>query len=80
MDIVKSNGYCENFVNNYFKGFLDIKNTIQEKLITLSRQTLFLAVLYFGSLSLQTRTKLRKSIKGILNCCKLQIVHKSQNK
>ena len=26
------------------------------------------------------RTKLRKSLKGILNCCKLQIVFKSQNK
>ena len=31
-------------------------------------------------LSLQTRTKLKKSLKGILNCCKLQIVFKSQNK
>ena len=31
-------------------------------------------------LSLQTRTKLRKSLEGILNCCKLQIVFKSQNK
>ena len=29
---------------------------------------------------MQTRTKLRKSLKGILNCCKLQIVFKSQNK
>ena len=26
------------------------------------------------------RTKLRKSLKGILNCCKLKIVFKSQNK
>ena len=29
---------------------------------------------------MQTRTKLRKSLKGILNCCKLQILFKSQNK
>ena len=29
---------------------------------------------------MQTRTKLRKSLKGILNCCKLQIEFKSQNK
>ena len=35
---------------------------------------------YFGPLSLQTRTKLKKSLKGILNSCKLQIVFKSQNK
>ena len=31
-------------------------------------------------MSLQTRTKLRKSFKNILNCCKLQIVFKSQRK
>ena len=43
-------------------------------------KTLFLALPYLGPLSLQTRTKLRKSLKGILNCCKLQIVFKSQNK
>ena len=29
---------------------------------------------------MQARTKLRKSLKDILNCCKLQIVFKSQNK
>ena len=29
---------------------------------------------------MQTRTKLRKSLKDIRNCCKLQIVFKSQNK
>ena len=28
----------------------------------------------------ETRTKLRKSLKGIPNCCKMQIVFKSQNK
>ena len=29
---------------------------------------------------MQTRTKLRQFLKGILNCCKLQIAFKSQNK
>ena len=29
---------------------------------------------YFGSISLQTRTNLKKSLKNIHNCCKLQIV------
>ena len=28
---------------------------------------------------MQTRTKLQKPIKGVLNCCKLQVVFKSQN-
>ena len=35
---------------------------------------------YLGNISLQTRTKLKKSFKGILNCCKLQIVFKNQRK
>ena len=53
---------------------------MQEKVITVPKKTLFLVLPYLGPLSLQTRTKLRKSLKGILNCCKLQIVFKSQNK
>ena len=49
-------------------------------MITVPKKTLLLVLPYLGPLSLQTRTKLRKSLKGILNCCKLQIVFKSQNK
>ena len=44
------------------------------------KKTLVLALPYLRTLSLQTRTKLRKSLKGIYNCCILQIVFKSQNK
>ena len=79
-DIFKNNGYPENLTNNCFKMFLDNKYGIQEKKITVPKKTLFLVLLYLGALSLQTRTKLRKSLKGMLNCCKLQIVFKSQNK
>ena len=60
--------------------FLDKKYRIQEKVVTVPKKTLFIVLLYLGQLSLQTRTKLRKSLKGILNCCKLLIVLKSQNK
>ena len=35
-----------------------------------------LALPYLGSIYLQTRTKLKKWLKNILNCCKLQIVFK----
>ena len=44
------------------------------------KKTLLLVLRYLGQLSLQTRTKLRISLKGILNCCKLQIGFKSQSK
>ena len=35
---------------------------------------------YLGEISLETRAKLRKSLKGSLNSCKLQIIFKSQRK
>ena len=47
---------------------------------TVEKKTLTLSLPYLGDISLQTRTKLRRSFKGILNCCKLQIVFKSQRK
>ena len=50
------------------------------KVITVPKKPLFLVFPYLGPLSLQTRTKFRKSLKSIPNCCKLQVVIKSQNK
>ena len=41
---------------------------------------MFLSLPYIGEISLQTKTKLRKSLKGLLNSCKLQIVFKSYRK
>ena len=76
IDVFMNNGYPENFI----KVFLDNKYRVREKVITVPKKTLFLVFPYLGPLSLQTRTKLKKSLKGILNCCKLQIVFKSQNK
>ena len=49
-------------------------------MITVSKKPLFLFLSSLGLLSLQTRIKLGKSHKGILNSCKLRIVFKSQNK
>ena len=49
-------------------------------MITVPKKTLVLFLSYLGPLPLQTRSKLRKFLKGILDCCKLQIVCKSQNK
>ena len=72
--VFKNNCYPENFISNCFKVFLDNKYRIQETVITVLKKNLFLVLPYLGPLSLQTRIKLRKSLKGILNCCKLQIV------
>ena len=80
IDVFKNNGYPENFINNCFKVFLDNKYRIQEKVITVPKKTLVLVLPNFGPLSFQTRIKLRKSLKCILNCYKLQIVFNRQNK
>ena len=74
IDVFKNNGYPGNFINNCFKVFLDNKYRVREKVITVPKKTLFLVLPYLGPLSLQTRTKLRKTFKGILNCCKLQVL------
>ena len=76
IDAFKSNCYPENFINNCLKTFLDNKLRIQEKVITDPKKPLLSVLPYLGPLSLITRTKLRKSLKDILSCCKLQIVFK----
>ena len=45
------------------------------QLATVEKKTLILPLPYEGDIFLQTRTKLRKSFKYILNCCKLQIIY-----
>ena len=78
--IFKKNEYPLSFIGNCFKTF-DVKLFIKcPQLITVEKKTLFLSLPYLGEISLQTRTKLRKSLKGLLNSCKLQIVFKSQRK
>ena len=50
------------------------------QLTTFEKKTLYLSLPYLGEISLQARTKLKKSRKGLLISCKLQIVFKSQRK
>ena len=52
----------------------------KKKVITFPKKTFVLVLPYLGPLSLQTRAKLIKYLKVILNCCKLHIVLESQNK
>ena len=49
-------------------------------MIPVPKKPLFLVLPFLGPLSLRPKTKLRKSLKGILSCCKLKIVFKSQIK
>ena len=60
--------------------FLNRINILKEKVPIVEKKPLRLVLPYLGTISLQTRTKLQNSIKGVLNCCKLQVTFKSQNK
>ena len=70
INVFKNNGFLENFINNCFKTFLNNKRKLQEKLLSAPKKPILL----------QATSKFKKSLKGIVNCCKLQTLFKSQNK
>ena len=74
------NGYPKDFINKCFKKFMDNIHVVKETILTVEKKPLILVLLYLDSISLQTRTKLKKSLKNILNCCKLQIVFKNKTR
>ena len=73
------NGYLL-FIDNCFKTFDDQMFIKHPQLTTVEKKTLFLSLPYLGKISLQTRTKLRKSFKDLLNSYKIQLVFISQRK
>ena len=76
-EIFQKNAYPENFIDSCFKLFLNRIHIFEEKVPTVEKKPLRLVLPYLGTISPQTRAKLQKSIKGILNCCKLQVIFKS---
>ena len=68
------------FNDRCFKLFLKRIHILKEKVPTVEKRSLRLVLPYLGTTSLQTRTNLHKLIKRVVNCCKLQVVFKSQNK
>ena len=74
--IFLKNEYPENFIKKSFK-----KNFVKIHVVRdYSKEPLILVLPYLGLISLQTRTMLKKSLKNILNCCKLQIVFKNKTR
>ena len=58
--------------------FMDNIHVVKETTLSVEKKPLVLFLLYLGSVSLQTRTKLKKSFKIILNCCNLQRVFRNK--
>ena len=59
---------------------MDNIHALKETNLTVKKKPLILFLPYLGSISLQSRTKLKKLLKNILNCCKLQIVFRSKTR
>ena len=57
---------------------MDNTHAVKQATVTVEKKPLVLVLPYLGSISLQTRTKLKKSLKN--NCCKLQIVFKNKTR
>ena len=74
--VLLKNGYPLSFINKCFKMVINKLVKKRPQVTTVEKKTLLLSLPYLGEISLQTRTKLRKSFKGILNCCKLQKLEK----
>ena len=72
--IFRKNCYPKNFIDKCFKKFLDNIHLAKKKVPTVEKKRLLLVLPYLGVISLQTRTKLQQAIKGVLNCCKLEIL------
>ena len=56
---------------------MDNIHVVKETTQTVEKKPFVLVLPYLASISLQTGNKLKKSLKNVLNCCKLQIVFKN---
>ena len=57
---------------------MDNIHIVRESTLTIEKKLLALVLPYLGSISLQSRIKLKKSLKHILNFRKIQIVFKNR--
>ena len=65
------------FIDNCFKTFVDKLFITRPQLTTVEKKTLLLPLPYLREIFSEARTKLKKSLKGLLSSCKLEIVFKS---
>ena len=65
--IFLKNGYPEDFINKCFKKFMDNMHVVKQTTLTVEKKPLVLVLPYLDSISLQTRTKLKKPLRSILN-------------
>ena len=78
--IFQKNSFLQNFIDKCFRKFLNNVHLVKENVPTVEKKHLLLVLLYLGIISLQTKTKLQETLKGVLICCKLEIDFKCQTR
>ena len=77
-EIFQKNGYPGKVIDKCFKKFLNNIHLVKENVPpTVEKKRLLLVFPYLGIMSLQSRTKLQQALKGVLNCCKLEMSTKA---
>ena len=79
-EIFQRNGFPKSFIDKCFTKFLDRLHIIKPTLARVEKKPLPLVLPYLGPIYLQVRTKIRNAMKSTLNCCKLQVIFKSERK
>ena len=67
-------------MTNVVKSFLNNDHLVKDNVPTVKKKCLFLVLPCLGIISLRTRTKIQQVLKGVLNCCKLEIAFKCQTR
>ena len=70
----------ETLLTNVLKKFLNNIHLVKENVPAVEKKHLLQVLPYVGIISLQTRTEQQQALKGVLNCCKLEIVFKCQTR
>ena len=79
-ELFHKNCCLENFIDRYFTLFLYRNHILKEKVPKVEKKPLRLVHPALETVSLQTKINFQKYMKGVLRCCKLQFIFKSQNK
>ena len=74
--VFQKNGNPKIFIDKCFKKFLNNLHLVKENVPTVEKKRLLLVLPYLRIIYLQTTTKLQQALKGVLNCCKLEIAFK----
>ena len=78
--IFQKNFFATKFIDECFKKFLSNIYLVKENVATVEKKCLSLVLPYLRMISLETRTKMQQALKGVLNCCKLEIFFKFQTR